>query len=129
MKNIKIIIADDHKMLRNAWNLLISQVPNVVIVGEASNGAEVLELLAKNHAHIVLMDIDMPLMDGYETAKVIREKYPWSKVIVLTMFNDNHNVKKMLKFGVAGYVTKNSSNDELIQAIQIVEAGGRYMCS
>jgi DNA-binding NarL/FixJ family response regulator len=129
MKNIKIIIADDHKMLRKAWNLLISQIPNVTIIGEASNGAEVLELLSKNHANIVLMDVDMPLMDGFETARIIKEKYPWSKIIVLTMLNDNLSVKKLLKVGIAGYVTKNSSNEELIQAIQIVEGGGKYLCS
>lgn len=129
MKNLKIIIADDHKMLRKAWSMLLSQIPTINVIGEASNGAEVLDLLSKNHANIVLMDIDMPLMDGFETARIIKEKYPWSKIIALTMLNDNHSVKKMLKVGIAGFVTKNSSSDELIQAIQIVESGGKYLCS
>ena len=129
MKSLKVIIADDHKMLRKAWMLLLSKMENVTIVGEASNGREVLDLLAQANANIVLMDVDMPLLDGYQTANVIKEKYPWTKIIVLTMFNDNHTIKRMLKSGVMGYITKNSSNEELLEAITVVGEGKKYICS
>lgn len=129
MAQLKIIIADDQKMVRKAWNFFVSQMDKVTIVGEASNGSEVIQMLDVNDANLVLMDIDMPVMDGFQTAKIIKEKYPKTKMIALTVYNDKVSVKKMLDAGVLGYITKNSSFQELAEAIATVREGGQYLCS
>jgi two-component system, NarL family, invasion response regulator UvrY len=128
MKITKLIIADDHQMLRKAWRLLLSKMENLTIIGEASNGMEVLDLLRQQHANVVLLDIDMPLMDGFETMQRIRKDFPYTRVVALSMFTDKAYAKKMLSLGASGYVTKNSSNDELFKAIEIVSAGGKFVC-
>jgi DNA-binding NarL/FixJ family response regulator len=107
----------------------MSQLKDVMVVGEASNGTEVMEILANTNAHIVLMDVDMPIMNGFETAELVKEKFPWTKVIVLTMHKETQYIKRLLKTGVAGYLTKNSSNEELSNAIEVVQNGGKYLCS
>jgi DNA-binding NarL/FixJ family response regulator len=129
MKEVKVIIADDHRMLRKAWELLINRLKDIIVIGEAANGVEVLGILSNSRANIVLMDIDMPIMNGFETTKIIKEKYPWIKVIAISMYDDTSYVKKMLRLGIAGYLTKNSSTEELLNAIEIVKNGGKYICS
>lgn len=129
MDPTKIIIADDHKMIRKAWELMIAKLPSFKVAGEASNGAEVIQMLDSVKADIVLLDVDMPVMNGFETVELIKEKFPLTKVVVLTMYKEAQYVRKLLKAGVEGYLTKNSSTEELVNALEVAKAGGRYLCS
>lgn len=123
-KTIKLFVADDHQMFIDGIKALLHDFGDIEVIGEANNGKQVLEKLEKLSPDIILMDIGMPELNGIETASKISEKYPDVKIIALTMYDDNNRVVKMLKAGAKGYVLKNSSRQELQQAIQAVAAGG-----
>lgn len=124
---IRVIIADDHMILRQGLKLLLEQDEELLLVAEASNGREVLELLAANPADVVLMDINMPQMDGYAATEEIRKSYPDTKVIALSMHNDISFVQKMLACGASGYLLKTTSKSELCAAIKLVASGSQYL--
>ncbi|MEQ9412204.1 MAG: response regulator transcription factor [Cyclobacteriaceae bacterium] len=123
---IKIIIADDHAMFREGIVSLISTEKNIAFVGEAKNGSELLELLQLDLPDVVLLDIEMPGMDGLETAKKIKKQFPAVKVLALTMHSQSAFVKNMIKAGATGYILKNSGKSELIKAIETVYKGDTY---
>jgi DNA-binding NarL/FixJ family response regulator len=127
-KSIRLAIADDHNMIRKAWILLLGELENVTVIGEAANGRELIQLLETKPVDIVLMDIDMPLMNGLEAAEIIRNRCPWVKIIALTMQKDFSFVKKLFAMGAMGYVTKNASKEELFAAIQAVSEGRKFVC-
>lgn len=126
-KEIHIIVADDHRMVRKAWELLLSENKEYKVVGQAANGAEVLQLLQEIKADIVLMDLDMPVMNGIEATVKIRNCFPWVKVIALTMQKDRAYIKRFFASGASGFLTKNASEGELLEAVQEVLAGKRYI--
>lgn len=99
------------------------------LVGEADNGREVLALTAQERPDVIFMDIQMPVMDGIETTKRLKETYPDVGIIALTMFNDDNLVVDMLEAGAKGYLLKNTNAKEVAQAIQAVYNGGTYYCS
>jgi DNA-binding NarL/FixJ family response regulator len=121
---IRLFIADDHQMFIDGIKSLLHDDSNIEIIGEANNGKQVLEKLEELSPDIILMDIGMPELNGIETANMVSEKYPTIKIIALTMYDDNNHVVKMLKAGAKGYVLKNTSRQELLQAIQTVAIGG-----
>ncbi|MBI2968936.1 MAG: response regulator transcription factor [Bacteroidetes bacterium] len=125
-EKIRIIIADDHQLIIDGIKSLLSGADDIKITGEASNGKEALELLKNNRADIAMLDIDMPVMSGYETAKQISEKYPDVKTIILTMFNEKSLIRKMIETGAHGYILKNITKDELILAIHEVAADRKF---
>ncbi len=127
MNGIKIIIADDHRMVRKAWELLLSEKENLKVVGQASNGQELVQLLEKQKADIVLLDLDMPLMGGLEATEKIKNRFPWVKIIILTMQKDYAYIEKSFSLGASGFLTKNASEEELFKAVEKVAAGGRYL--
>jgi two-component system invasion response regulator UvrY len=127
-KIIKIAIAEDHAMIRKAWVMMLGELDNVTVVGEAPNGRELIQLLEKKNVDIVLMDIDMPLMNGIEATEIIKNRCPWVKVIALTMQKEFAFLKRIFSLGAMGFVTKNSSKEELFVAIQAVSEGRRYVC-
>ena len=114
-------------MLRQGLKLLLEQDPEICIVGEANNGQEVLDLLSEHPTDVVLMDVNMPVLDGYETADRIRSSYPDTKVIALTMHNSLPFVQKMLASGASGYLLKTTTKDELRAAVKLVAGGTRYI--
>ena len=124
--NIDVLIADDHQLLLDGISSLLSNEPGISIKSRAANGKEVLELVAQNHYDICLLDISMPEMDGITAARHLINQYPAIKIIVLTTYNDRQIVEEMLEIGVAGYLLKNSSRDELVEAIRKVHGGGLY---
>ena len=126
-KEIRIVVADDHRMVRKAWELLLSGIQGYKVVGQAANGAEVLQVLQGTHADVVLMDLDMPVMNGIEATDRIRNCFPWIKVIALTMQKDVAYIKRFFASGANGFLTKNASEGELIEAVQEVLEGRRYL--
>jgi len=125
-KTTRLIIADDHQMFIDGVKALLQDTKEIQVTGSANNGRELLEKMGDTEADIVLMDIGMPELDGIETTQIISLKYPQIKIIALTMYDDYNKITKMLKAGASGYVLKNTSKKELIEAILIVAGGGVY---
>ncbi|MBO3700590.1 response regulator transcription factor [Roseivirga sp. E12] len=123
---ISIFIVDDHPMIVDGLKGYFENSDDYEIKGSASNGLEALERLLSMEVDVILTDIQMPHMDGMELVKKIKLDRPEQKMIVLTMFNEAQYIKKMLQLGVVGYVLKNASKAELIQAINFVQEGGQY---
>ncbi|MBI9056870.1 response regulator transcription factor [Labilibaculum sp. DW002] len=126
MTEYKIMIVDDHKMFRSGLRFLLNNVPKIEIVGEASNGKEFLEMAENTQIDIVLMDINMPEMNGIEATREALKRYPDMKVIVLSMHGEEEYYDQMLDAGVKGFLLKNSDADELISALEAVMAGKSY---
>jgi DNA-binding NarL/FixJ family response regulator len=126
MKKIKVFLVDDHKLFRNGLTLLMENEKEIVVTGEAENGKQFCEYLDQEQPDVVLMDIEMPVMDGFEATEKACWKYPDLKVITLTMFGEEHYYLKMIEAGAKGFLLKNSDIDEVITAIKTVHDGGTY---
>ncbi|PRY04679.1 LuxR family two component transcriptional regulator [Pontibacter ummariensis] len=128
---IKLVLTDDHTLIRQGIKSLLQGSDDISIVGEAASGDELIKLLdeAQTEVDIVLMDINMPGKDGFETTRHIREHYPDVKVVALSMLDSEPHVQKMLASGADGYVLKNSGKEELRSAIRLVMQGTPYICS
>ena len=123
MKKIKLALVDDQSLIREGLSMILSLCEDFEIVGEASNGVEAVSLVQEKHPDIVLMDIRMPKMDGVESTKIIKCKYPEIKVIILTTFNENGYIFEGLKNGADGYILKDLKSDEIIKGIKTVYEG------
>jgi len=123
---LNIIIVDDHLVFREGLRTIISQENIANVVAEASNGLEFLDLLATQNPDLVLMDIDMPTMNGLEAAEKALKIMPDLKILIYTMFGDEEYYKKMVELGVAGYILKSSNINELENAIQTIMSVGKY---
>jgi DNA-binding NarL/FixJ family response regulator len=128
MKKISILIADDHKLIRETWSFILSSDQRFEVVAECSNGAEAIELAKTHRPDIILMDINMTPMNGVDATKEIRRYSPLSKVIGVSLHSQPSYAKKMLQNGARGYVTKNSSREEMYRAILEVYNNNRYVC-
>ncbi len=126
MKRIKVFLVDDHKLFRNGLSLLMENEKDIVVTGEAENGKQFCEYLDHEQPDVVLMDIEMPEMDGFEATQTACVRYPDLKVITLTMFGEEHYYLKMIEGGAKGFILKNSDIDEVIKAIKTVFNGGTY---
>ncbi|MEI2443878.1 response regulator transcription factor, partial [Priestia megaterium] len=115
---IKILIADDHHVVRKGLVFFLQTQPDLEIVGEASNGEEALKLATSLDPHIVLMDLSMPVLDGIEATKELKKQAPHIQVMILTSFSDQDHVIPALEAGASGYQLKESDPDELVAAIQ-----------
>ncbi|MBO3648981.1 MULTISPECIES: response regulator transcription factor [Bacillus amyloliquefaciens group] len=113
-----IIIVDDQQIVREGLKMILSLHEEINIVGEASNGEHLLDLLKQIRSEIILMDIRMPIMDGIEATKLVKERYPDIKVIILTTFNDSEYIFTGLKSGADGYILKDSDSQEIIDSIK-----------
>ncbi|RCK75168.1 MAG: DNA-binding response regulator, LuxR family [Ignavibacteriae bacterium] len=125
-KKIKVVVCDDHNIVREGIVALLNQSGDIEVVGEASNGVEVLELIHKKSPDVVLIDLSMPVLNGLETTAKLRSNYPQVKVIVLTQHENEEYIIQMLKAGVSGYVLKTSIADELIKGIKDVANGEKF---
>jgi DNA-binding NarL/FixJ family response regulator len=126
MNKIKLLIADDHAILRDGIVSLLKQEPSFMVVATAANGHEVMDILEKKEVDVCLLDINMPELDGMEAAKLIREKKPAIKIIMLTTYNDKEIISELIHIGVAGYLLKNSDRQELVEAVNKVMKGRHY---
>jgi two-component system, NarL family, response regulator NreC len=124
---IRLLIADDHKMMREGLRSLIDKESEMTIVGEASNGKETVALARKTNPNVVLVDVAMPDLNGIEAARHIIRDNPKAKVIALSGHADQHFVTEMLKAGASAYVLKQTAYEELIRAIREVVSGRTYL--
>ena len=126
MKPIRLILADDHKIVREGLRLLIESQTEMQVVGEANNGLEVLELVRTLHPEVIVMDLSMPDLSGLQTTTRLRIEWPEVRVVVLTVHEDESYLRQLCAAGAAGYVLKRSAGTELIDAIRAVAGGGLY---
>ncbi len=123
MEKIKILLAEDHKVVREGTRRLLESQSDLEVVGEASDGVEAVELAKKLKPEIIIMDVSMPRLNGIEATKQIKAIYPNIAILVLTGYDDDEYVFALLEAGAAGYLLKESSGDELIDAIRQVMTG------
>lgn len=123
---LKILLVDDHEIIRDAIRAYFSENDEMELAAEASNGAEALQLMEKTTYDLILTDINMPVMDGLELMKNISQQYPEQNVLVLSMFSENIQIKQMIEYGANGYVLKNVSKNDLFTAIRDITSGKDY---
>ena len=128
MEKISVLIADDHKLIRETWSYILNNDPRFVVVGECGDSEQAVEMSRAKRPMIVLMDINMNPISGFEATEKIRKVSPGSKIIGVSMHSQPAYAKKMLQVGAKGYVTKNSSKEEMIKAILEVQSGNKYIC-
>lgn len=124
---IKVVLVDDHRILREGLKKLLTTDPEISIIGEAANGEEAISLLNTMEPDIMLMDIGMPVMNGLVATKKIKEKFPYVKVLILTQYDSEEYLYTVLHAGAAGYVLKETASTELIWAIKTVNDGLAYL--
>ena len=129
MEKITILIADDHKLIRETWSFILNSDPRFNVIAQCSNGEEAVLMAQQLRPKVVLLDINMSPMSGIEATEQIRKYSPASKIIGVSMHSQPAYVKKLLKLGAHGYVTKNSPQQEMYEAIVEVTKGNRYICA
>jgi two-component system response regulator NreC len=127
MPKIRIILADDHTLFRQGVRNLINAEPDMEVVGEASNGGDVAERAREARPDVILMDIGMPGPSSFEAARQIRRNHPETKVLFLTMYDDEDYLVEGMEVGASGYVLKDSPMNQLVSAIRDVHRGGSYL--
>jgi DNA-binding NarL/FixJ family response regulator len=123
-QSIRVVVADDHDLFREGLRQLLETIPSVQIVGEASDGQEAIRLVADVQPDVILMDINMPRVDGLRATEYIVKHYPETNVIVLTMYQDDEYAIHAIRAGAKSYLLKNSRSDEVIEAIHVAANGG-----
>ncbi len=125
--NVRIVLADDHTILREGLRALLSADPDFEIIGEAGDGREAVRCVEKLGPDLLLMDLSMPRMSGMDAISEIKKRYPKTKIIALTVHKTEEYLLSTLQAGVDGYVLKDATHDELVMAIHNVMAGKRYL--
>ena len=128
MKKISIMIVDDHTLIRETWSFLLGKNENFDVVAECGDGERAIELARDKRPDVVLLDINMAPMSGFDVLKMIRKYSPGSKIIGVSMHSQPAYAKKMLRLGAKGYVTKNSPRQEMLEAIAEVSNNRVYIC-
>ena len=123
---IRVLVADDHQLFRAGIKSLLENESDISILLEASDGAAILRKLAQHPIDIILMDIDMPGMNGVEATRLVKEQYPSIKILILSMYDDIDFILKVLKAGASGYLLKESENLDLASAIKALAIGSSY---
>jgi two-component system invasion response regulator UvrY len=128
MEKISILIADDHKLLRQTWGIVVNSDDRFSVIAECASGEEAVELSRQLQPNVVIMDINLPGINGIEATEQIRKFSPGSKILGVSMHNQPGFARRMIQKSALGYVTKNSSREEMIEAIMEVSAGRKYLC-
>ena len=129
MQKITILLVDDHKLIRDSWSFILNSDSRFLVVGETSSGEEAVELAREKKPRIILMDVNMTPVNGFDATKQIHKISPESKIIAVSMHTMPAYAKRMMQLGDLGYVTKNSSKEEMITAIVEVSNGKKYICN
>lgn len=129
MKKIKIYLVDDHRMMLDMWNSLLSMDSRFTVVGISTEGAHALEEIKVKLPNVVLMDISMPGISGIDLTRSIKEKYPLTQILAVSMHTNVVTIKQILSAGASGYMSKTSSFDEMVEAILAVYEGKHYIAA
>lgn len=124
MSNIRLLLVDDDPLVRRSLRMLF-ELHNITVLGEAASGEEAIEATAELNPSVILMDVNMPRMDGIQAARAIKEQHPGVQIIILTVCNKHENVVQAIRDGSSAYILKDSSPEQLIQIVESV-AAGRY---
>ena len=128
MEKIKIIIADDHTMFLQGIVSLLENEENITILGKAENGKAVFKIMENDIPDIILLDISMPEMDGIEVTKIIKQKHPSIKILIVSTHSNIQMIAKLIRMGADGYLLKNAEKQELLHAINTIQKGETYFC-
>ena len=128
MGKITVLIVDDHTLIRETWSFLLGRNENFEVIAEVGDGQKAIDIARDKRPNIVLLDINMTPLNGFDVLKMIRKQSPGSKVIAVSMHSQPAYAKKMLRMGAKGYITKNSPRQEMLDAILDVNSGNTYIC-
>ena len=128
MEKITILIADDHTLVRETWSFILNTDERFQVIAESGNGEEAVELAKQFRPDVVIMDINLPGINGIEATQQIRKFSPASRILGVSLHTQPTYARKMIQKGAMGYVTKNSSREEMFKAIMEIQAGRRYIC-
>jgi two-component system response regulator NreC len=126
-RQIKVLLVDDHAILRQGVHALLNREPDLLVVGEAGDGEEALVAVARLKPDVVIMDIVMPRMNGLEATRLIKERHPDTRVLILSMYDDHEYVVQIIQAGASGYVLKRVVTEDLVRAIHAVHAGESFL--
>ena len=126
-KAIKVLLVDDHTILRQGIHALLSREPDIEVVGEACDGLEALDQVARLEPQVVIMDLVMPHMNGLEATRQIRERHPDVRILILSMYDDDEYVREIIQAGASGYVLKRVATEDLVKAIHEVHKGSSFL--
>jgi two-component system response regulator NreC len=124
---IKIVLADDHRIVRQGVRALLEAESDFRVLAEAENGRETIRMVERFHPDVLLLDLIIPEMNGFEVSRVVRKRFPETNIVILTMHANEAYVLEALKAGANGYVIKDSGSEELVRAIREASAGRRYL--
>ncbi|MEI6948797.1 response regulator transcription factor [Paraflavisolibacter sp. H34] len=128
MKSITILITDDHTLVRETWSYILNSDSRFNVVGECGSGEEAVELVQELQPDVVIMDINLPGINGIEATRLIRKLVPATRVLGVSVHSQVAYVRKMIQAGAMGYVTKNSTRPEMFKAIEEIHSGRKYIC-
>lgn len=123
---IRVLLADDHRLVLEGFAFILQKEDDIEVVGKAANGKEALEIIGSSPVDIAILDLDMPEMGGLKAARIILREYSKTKVMILTMHQNEELIEELISIGVSGFVLKNSERDEFINAIRTVHSGKKY---
>ncbi len=126
METYKIILTDDHQIVLDGLSAILSQYPEYEIVAEATNGKEAIQLVGALRPDLLILDIDMPLMNGLVAAREIKQQYPDTRIIILSLHKETSVIRKLIQLGIDGYLMKNADSKEMVAAIEMVRNGRTY---
>jgi DNA-binding NarL/FixJ family response regulator len=126
---ITILIADDHTLIRETWSFVLNIDPRFNVIAECGSGEEAVELAKQLHPDIVIMDINLPGINGIEATALIRKCAPGTKIVAVSLHTQPVYAQKMMKNGASGYVTKSSGRQEMVKAIEEIFSGKKYICN
>ncbi len=128
MEKITILIVDDHTLVRETWSFILNTDERFKVVAESGSGEDAVEMARQLRPNVVIMDINLPGMNGIEATQLIRKYSPASRILGVSLHTQPTYARKMIQKGAMGYVTKNSSREEMFKAIIEIQAGRRYIC-
>lgn len=124
---IRVLIADDHRIVREGLRLVLSSYPDIAVVGEATDGHDALAQIGRLHPDVLLLDIFMPVLDGIAVARRMQSEYPRIRVVVLTMDSDTDDVRRLIEADIAGFVMKDAPSSEVVRAIRAAARGAVHL--
>jgi two-component system nitrate/nitrite response regulator NarL len=126
MKTTKILIVDDHEVVRDGLKNILTSLDNIAVAGEAGNGEDAVKMYSSLKPDLVIMDISMPGMNGIEATRVIKEKDPDAKILILTMHDNQEYLNQIIRSGAKGFILKNTDKEELLDAVKTVASGDNF---